>query len=375
MSYNKKDTMRKHWLLIFGIVCCVFGRQVVAQSLLVYPGDVTNNGVVNNLDFLHLGLAYNFAGPARDSAAQGFAPEPAYPWSYQFPNGLNMAYADCNGDGIVNYFYDAFPLYTNYGLQRTNNVIPDIPIDGMAGIDPPLQFDSTAVPDQVQGGQMVQLPIELGSMENPAEDFYGLSFSMFVDPTVVDANSVMFNLSETSWANPDNDRIWMYKKVAANQLDVSWVRTDRNQKRGFGRIGYVDFVIIVDVVPLQQASPVSFENIRTMDKFGNYAAVAGDTIWLNVPSDSVISSAPSPVQEPQVTLMPNPASEQLFVRSSEKITGLQVADLLGRVVWQTSGLNENTLSVQLPKIFNGIYTLRIETERGVAFKKLQIHQE
>jgi hypothetical protein len=175
-------------------------------GLVVYPGDVTNNGQVNALDFLHLGLAYNYSGPARDSASLDFVPIPATPWNLQFPGGLNMAYADCNGDGYVNYYFDAFPLYTNYGLQRASNVLPDTFIPGMSGIDPPLQFDESALPTFVQNGQTIKIPIELGTADIPAEDFYGIAFSVNANPSHIDLNQTSFNFAELSWINPE-DRI------------------------------------------------------------------------------------------------------------------------------------------------------------------------
>jgi hypothetical protein len=360
------------WIFTITILVCIKTGLLVGQTLEVYPGDVTNNGEVNNLDFLHLGMAYNFAGPARDSSSQLFEPLPVLPWSYYFANGQNMAYADCNGDGVVNYYYDAFPLYTNYGSVRNTGVQPDLFFPGLPGIDPVLGFDHAAVPNQVQGGQLISLPLELGTMANPVEDLYGIAFSMIVDPQYIDANSVMFNLSELSWANPDNDRIWMYKKVSNQRVDVGWVRTDKNQRWGSGKIGSVDFVIIVDILPLQQQFPVYFENIKMMDKFGNYSTVAADTIWLNTMADSTVSSIHTASYEPPVSVMPNPAQDKILVRATEPITGLMLSDVLGQIMWQDHSEQGTLTQINLPDIPAGTYLLRIETDSGLIFKRLQI---
>jgi hypothetical protein len=362
------------WIQAIAILSFLKIGTLSAQSLQVYPGDVTNNGVVNNLDFLHLGMAYNYAGPARISASQIFEPQAAFPWSYQFANGLNMAYADCNGDGVVNYYYDAFPLYTNYGLQRNNGITPDVFIAGVPDVDPPLRFDHAAAPAQVQGGQLLNLPIELGTIDNPAEDLYGIAFSMIIDPMLIDANTVMFDLSESSWANPDNDRIWMYKKVSSQRIDVAWVRTDKNQKRGFGKIGSVGFVIIVDILPLQQTFPISIENIKMMDKYGNYATVAGDTLWLTVPPDSAVAGTHTVSNDPQVSVMPNPANDRMLIRASETITGVVLADLLGQIVYTNHTIQSSFTELTLPNLPSGTYLLRIETEKGTSFRRLQIQR-
>lgn len=339
-------------------------------TLQVYPGDVTNNGQVNAIDFLHLGLAYNYSGPARDSASLDFTPIPAEPWPLQFPGGLNMAYADCNGDGYVNYYFDAFPLYTNYGQERDSMVQQDVFVAGVPGIDPPLKFDDSAVPNTVQAGQTVRIPLELGSANIPAEDFYGIAFSIIADPTHIDLNQISVNFAELSWINPDNDRIWMTKKADLNRVDVGLVRTDKNQRSGYGQVGYADFVIIVDVIVNQQI-PIVMERVKMMDKYGNYSTVASDTIWLNVSPESLSSNNDQP-NTPRLEIYPNPASDQVLVKSSAPVTGVQLVDMLGQVLWSVSMEKQDWLELKLPTTPNGLYLLKVETTRGMACRTLQI---
>ncbi|MCB0525427.1 MAG: T9SS type A sorting domain-containing protein [Saprospiraceae bacterium] len=362
-------------LLAATTLLLVLVSAVNSQILQVYPGDITNNGIVNNLDFLQLGMAYNFAGPARDSGSLDFTPQNVEPWSYHFPSGQNMAYADCNGDGFVNYFYDAFPLYTNYGMERSTNVIPDVFPAGLPGVDPQLMFDHAAAPSQVTGGQMIRLPIVLGTIDNPVEDLYGLAFSVYIDPLIIDANNVLLDFNQNSFANPDNDRIWLYKKVSDEQIDVAWVRTDKNQKSGYGPIGYADFVIIVDIVAQQpQQYPIRIENIETMDKFGNYSPIAGDTLTLTVPADSNVSATNTPLINHSMSLFPNPTSDRVYIRSIEPIHRVALIDMLGQQIWSSSVSEKTEVETLLPKVPAGNYMLRVETSRGTLFKKLQIQQ-
>ena len=86
------------------------------QQVTVWPGDTDNNGLVNNLDFLQIGLAYNYLGTVRDTATVQWSGQTASPWTTN-PAGINSAYADANGDGLVNYFYDAFHILFK---QRSN---------------------------------------------------------------------------------------------------------------------------------------------------------------------------------------------------------------------------------------------------------------
>lgn len=344
-----------------------------AQQLLVYPGDINNNGVVNNVDFLYLGMAYNFSGAPRDSAALAFAPSPATPWSLQFASGLNMAYADCNGDGFVNYYFDAFPLYTYYGMQRDSMVEPDVFPVGLPGVDAPLAFDHAAVPAVVQGSQVLQLPIVLGSQTLPVEDFYGIAFSVKTDPSAINLNLAKFDFSENSWINPDNDRIWMSKKAAPDRIDVALVRTDRNQRRGSGRIGYAEFVIVVDVLPFQQNIPLIIDQIKLIDKFGNTTTAAGDTVWLHVPAGA-LSTDDHLHSGPALQIAPNPAQNQLALHCEAAMGKASLVDLTGRTVFQKELSGPTEISLELPEIPSGIYLLRVDTEKGTALRKVAISQ-
>lgn len=346
-----------------------------SQALQVYPGDANNNGVVNNVDFLYLGLAYNSIGPERDPVAGNnlsFLPQPAAPWPFQFFNGANYAHADCNGDGIVNYFYDAFPLYVNYGQIRPDSVTADVFPPGLPGVDPAVRFDHNALPAYLNGGQHFSLPIELGDAQHPVEDLYGIAFSVFIDPDYVDADDVDFNFNELSWANPDNDRIFLYKKVSNERIDVAWVRTDHNQRDGFGRIGTADFIIIIDVIGYQQDFIMRIDSIKMMDKFGNQTAVAGDSIVVHVAPDGQ-STGVDAAQADDVVIQPNPASRHLYVAHPDPIGQITLVNALGQAVLQAQP-EQTSATLDLPPLPSGIYLLEIRTEKGTYLRTIQIQQ-
>jgi hypothetical protein len=163
----------------------------------------------------------------------------------------------------------------------------------------------------------------------------------------------------------------MSKKVDSDRIDVALVRTDRNQKRGYGRIGVVDYVIIVDVVALQQPYPIVLEQIKMMDKFGNYSTVAGDTIWIDVAPNSLLANDQLK-KEPPVEVFPNPTSQWLRVQSTELIQSTTLIDVLGQVVLEEYWRPSTAVELNLPKLPAGMYLLRIGTDRGVAFRRVQI---
>ena len=360
----------KHLLLIlfpaFFSAAPLFG-----QSLTVWPGDVTNNGVVNNVDFLHLGLAYNYIGPARDSVNSSWLPQQVSPWAGQFANGVNYAYADCNGDGIVNYFYDAFPIYVHYGKVH-GLVTPDVFVPGTPGVDPPFQFDDSALPAQVSGGQQITLPLTLGSAALPMEDFYGIAFSIIVDRDFVDVDQVSLNFNQASWANPDNDRIFSVNRVTSERLDVGWVRIDHNEKSGYGPIGEASFIVIDDVVSVQQQFMLRIDSIRVIDRFGNQTAVAGDTLLVTVSADPTASSeTPGPSRRSTLSVQPNPASDGIAVEAPETMRELILHDASGRVVMHLQP-DLRRFYCPLPAVPGGLYFLQVQTDRGIYFEYIVI---
>lgn len=364
--------IRLSFILLF--TAC-FSAGIQAQTLTVYPGDANNNGVVNNVDFLYLGLAYNYAGPERDPAPGNnlsFMPLPATPWQYNFAGGINFAHADCNGDGLVNYYYDAFPLYVNYGQTRPDSINADVFPAGTPGIDAAIRFDESALPPSINGGQSIELPILLGDAQTPVEDLYGVAFSVFVDPDFIDTDDMQFDFSELSWANPDNDRVSMYKKVSNERIDVAWVRTDHNQRDGYGRIGTADFIIIIDVIGVQQDFVMRIDSVKMIDKFGNQTAVAGDTVVLHFSPDGQVTSAPESTGA-EVRVSPNPASRQLQISSPEAIEQVTIVNTLGQAVLREAA-NSETLNLLLPELPSGIYLLEIRTAGATLIQKIKIQQ-
>lgn len=87
---------------------------VLSQILL--PGDANNDGRVNHVDLLAIGLNFGQTGPARIPPAQGidWTPKPFQPWPTTLPStGINDAFSDCDGDGIVSP-EDILALKLNY---------------------------------------------------------------------------------------------------------------------------------------------------------------------------------------------------------------------------------------------------------------------
>ncbi len=180
-----------------------FLPQMILAQGVVWPGDVTNNGVVNEVDLLYLGYAYGAEGTSRDSIT-GVWEGQTIPleWQDTFPNGLNFAYADCNGDGVVNDD-DIQVIIDNLSLTHADVIfMPDELLVGIPGIHP--RFLVPPGKKKIKKGQTTTVDIFLGSEDLPIDSILGVAF-------VIQLDSLVFDLSQTDfvfngWLDVGNNR-------------------------------------------------------------------------------------------------------------------------------------------------------------------------
>ena len=69
---------------------------------MVWPGDASDNGVVNEVDLIYWGHAYGSKRFPRPAASLNWVGQPmGQTWPDTFPGGMNFAYTDMDGDGRV----------------------------------------------------------------------------------------------------------------------------------------------------------------------------------------------------------------------------------------------------------------------------------
>ena len=75
-----------------------------------------------------------------------------------------------------------------------------------------------------------------------------------------------------------------------------------------------------------------------------------------------------PTADTQVSLYPNPAHNEVTV-SAERITSVQLINIMGQTICQKL-INANSATLDLQKLPNGIYLIRVETPNSTVIKKL-----
>lgn len=337
-----------------------FGQQV-------WPGDINNNGIVNNVDVLYWAIANDSRGEARPNASTDWVGQdlPTTVWADTFPNGLNYAYADCNGDGVVNAA-DRNLIERNFGLVH-GDVIPDEFATGEPTSDPTLLLssDTTTVPPRGTLNADLSLGTEMDSISN----FYGIAFTVVYDPEILDQRASAFSLDllRDTWLNGrGNDRAEQFivnnKELGVAQIAI--IRKNGEPVSGFGDIGTFK-IVMEDIVFLN--STVSNTDIKLVNDELADMMVAPSEITFSVDTVSVTSTIRQ-IRQKGLKVFPNPVSgNQITVEMdnpNEVIRIVQMFDTNGRLLstLKFGGLQHKEM-IDLGLYPAGLYTLKIVTDK------------
>ncbi|MFK7771712.1 MAG: T9SS type A sorting domain-containing protein [Saprospiraceae bacterium] len=350
------------------IYLCSFGTYLNAQQL--WPGDANNNGEVNVVDVLFVGLAYGETGPTRDNATINWQAEDITTlWTSTFFNGLNHAYADCDGNGLIDKDDIKNPIKDNYGLTH-GVVTPDVFSNGMGGVDVPLKLINTSGTGSLSGS--MDLDINLGEASNSVNDFYGIAFSIKYDPNIIE--DLEFDIDATSWIDngSDDTHELAVKNTVTGNYDIAIIRKNQNPISGFGKIGKLNIIIediVVGLVTADTTIQISIENVKMLSSDLSDIPVVKDSVMITIENVTGIKSIID--LQADIKISPNPFFD-FFVISSDatSIKSIHLYNLLGELVSTQQGLNMNKVTYSTVGLDDGIYFVAIETEEGIVIRKL-----
>lgn len=344
----------------------------------VWPGDINNNGTVSGVDLLYWGWAFGSTGPQRTEMGddwQAYA-LPA-PWSQNFPSGLNYAYADCNGDGVVDEEDFDGAIEGNFG-EVNGPVRSDGFANGTPGAAPRIRLEtSTPV---VLPGSVVNIRLRLDDSELPVEDFYGIAMSMKYDADLLEGDDGPdFELSESSWINANDAYVedLMEDNDDAGTAMLAITRTDqRAVPVGEEQIGLLS-VVIEDIIVGREIDTLTIEidSVRMIsNQFQNIPTVT-DKIQIIVAKDTtgivVATDQNRSVPRASVSLFPNPVKDEFLVEAGEPIETIFIVDAMGRKVKATQlVLSERARRLRVPGLPAGIYSVIIGLPNQSVVKKI-----
>lgn len=333
----------------------------------VWPGDTNDDGIADQYDVLNFGITGDtLRGPRRPNADLNWVAQAAFPWPGQTPEGDNHKHIDTDGNGQIN-LADTLALNLNWELTH-DGFIPGTPIDERTGVPFSIQVDT------LQAGQSYALPLSLGTPDYPAEEVYGLAFSLSYDPTLVLPGSVRFSPDE-SWLGTEGDDLLLMQREFSSEgrLAIGLTRLDGVNVSGAGVIGHL-FITIEDDILLHKETEWEKSDVDFYIKIEGVKMQSKGQVSIPVevadPTIEVITGLRQVDLSPFIKIFPNPAADQFFIQSSLSTTAqLALFDVTGRLLLQKS-LVSTTTEVSVQTLPNGVYWLRIWSEEGVLVRKL-----
>lgn len=318
----------------------------------VWPGDVNNDLITNNLDALYLAQSFGYTGSSRVNASINYTAQACADWSSTMANNVNRKFADCDGNGIVN-FADSSAIVANYGLPHLKETHrPKAKTTG----NPDLYFDNTGL--NFVPNHTVNIPIMLGTATNNMNNIFGLAGQIKLDNITLTQPLFLDHQNINSWFG--NYNTWTFRKqVNNNQLDFTYVKTNHLNSSGYGEIGYVTIKIPTNV---SGYGVLYFDHMTMIDSSGAEITaynVLDDTIHITPLNISQLQT----IEEAQI--VPNPSNGMTKIifhtNNAEKIS-INVTDIYGKEVWTNRlELNAGEQSILLPanSLNAGIYYITI----------------
>lgn len=355
-------------LIIFGFF---LSHSFMSAAQIIWPGDINNNGVVNGIDVLFAGFAYGSEGAERPDGSSDWEGQPAGDlWSQNFPDGINFAYADCDGNGEVEEDDIEEAIINNFFLTH-GILVPDEYSQGTPGQAPPVRLMPQNT--NVSTGQLILFDLWLGDEEHTVQDFYGIAISMKYNPDFILGESWDFEETNNAWFDPseDHSKYLLAVDESAGKIELAITRTNQQTASGSGKVGELTIVIEDIVFGLQDTLNLQIENIRMIDKDFNTLPVVPDSTFVIISTPNQIGGT---TRHTEVAVFPNPGSGRYQITSNQTITGLELTDITGRNIpflatFQPGNLKTNlTINGYCPE--SQLYLLKIITEKEIIVKRI-----
>lgn len=348
-------------------------------SQQIWPGDVNNNGIVNEVDLLYWGLAHGSAGAARAFPGTNWqAYQAPVPWAQSFPGGVNFAFADCNGDGLVDEtdFYDA--IEENFGLQHQPPMAEGYANAG-AGNAPKLRL----LPEgpAVEEGETMYIALSLEDADLPLDSFYAIALSLsYTTGLLAEDDGIDFDLEPGNWVEADNSYVeyFFHESISQGRGALAVTRTNQIpvpvQPDAIGRISIVIEDIIVGLAV--DTFELRIDSVLLITSSYSVIPVVPDSVQILVVKDISLSSAENklPASEPEfVRIYPQPARDNLVVESGIPLTHPVLIEPSGRIVTAAfTEIDAHHYRLDCNGLASGVYWLSALGERGVVHKKIII---
>ena len=371
-------------LITISVVWLLASVQLYAQQ--VWPGDVTNNGIVNQVDVMYWAHAHDAVGSPRNIPDHSWTGHvlPDNLWAEEFPNGLNFAYADCDGNGIVDSV-DLNIIKEHYWFEKDSVNIEDIPV-GIPGVDPPLTLLVNS--PYTSPNEEEEIFISLGDEDITIDSLFGISFTLHFNPTDIkdlgNDGGISLEMLENTWFTGDNNNNsgnFSYVNRDSGIASIVLYREDFDSN-GSGIIAKLADVVVEELVfsvidfELDNAIYYNFNLKRFPLVPTGVTLEVVDAIDPSHPEGDNGEDTPGTIKDTGVTIYPNPASGRTLIESKNKGNKLQLIQVLslgGSPIEEIEFIEPvSKYLLDANDYAPGFYVVRVEMEQGVSSKPLVV---
>jgi len=345
----------------------------------VWPGDVNNDLIVDNIDLLLIGAGNNFTGDVRDSVSIAYAAFPSLDWTTTYANLVNMKHGDCNGDGVI-FTDDTLAISQNYGLTHpafhdgnysqknasNGNGVPQLrnsfPLFPLSGIGAPLSI-STSLNTLIPGASYA-MPIHYGQTNGIGDMLYGIAFSIDYDINQIDPNSINISYSPC-WLADTSEMLRIERNdMSLGRISGTVTRHDLQDMTGSGEIAVFHFTVASNA-----SGNIEFDFSRTLALLSNQSQVL-------IQSNPIVFSVVTGINETSsstFSLSPNPAHSSIQIRRTGMLNteSIRILDTQGRIVHREKAIGkESNYQYDISDLAAGIYFVIIQSGGDLQTVKL-----
>ncbi|MTB50451.1 hypothetical protein [Lewinella sp. W8] len=346
----------------------------------IWPGDVNNNGRVGAVDLLYWGIANGSTGPARSTQSTDWMAQPGgAAWSQSFPNGINYAFADCDGNGVVDEtdFDDA--IENNYGLEQGGEILPDGYANAEEGEAGPMLKLSSAV-NLVEPGAVLDIDLSIVDNGVPVTDFYALALQISYTTGLLEGDDGPdFDFVEGAWFEGGDEAFQaLYEdESGSGRAELGLTRTNQlSVPIEPGEMGSFNIIVEDIIVGLEREDFIlRIDSVLLIGPDLTAIRTHTDSIVITiVPDTSKVTSVNSPEisRNADVNLFPNPVHRELFIDSAMDLKAVWLMTPLGQrrplPVDYTTG--DGTHRILLPRLRPGPYWIGLRGNDAVVVRKI-----
>lgn len=338
------------------------------DSFAVCPGDANNDGLVNNLDVLAIGMAYNVEGPPRDPPYQGaqWAAKPFHPWNIFLPaTKVDLAFADSDGNGLIDQ-PDVEAIQLHYDSAHHLTYPPSAPysppnanLPAQASLE--LHFQQNAA----HPGDTVWLDVVFLPPPNipPGLMPLGVAFALEFDETLVQDSltSILFPPDDALLVAGAAARFALARAVPPGRVELGVAGKGSPALDKPRLLCTVGLVLANAFPPGHVASlQVAPSSMLVINPLGQSMLVTANTAEIKLTTAARQAAAPLPLRT-----YPSPARRSLRIESPEApLIRLAVFDRLGRRMLLQTLPALNAFDLPLAEWPAGPYWIEVSSSDG-----------